>query len=56
MNPILMEGEVGFETDTRLRKIGDGVNRWNDLEYLKAEGIVQEIGNGRCIRLARKPF
>lgn len=34
VNPILMEGEVGFETDTRLRKIGDGVNRWNDLEYL----------------------
>lgn len=45
VNPILMEGEVGFETDTRLRKIGDGVNRWNDLDYLAAENIVNDIGD-----------
>lgn len=54
VNPILMEGEVGFETDTRLRKIGDGVNRWNDLEYLKAEGIVQEIGNSEDVSISQK--
>ena len=53
VNPILMEGEVGFETDTRLRKIGDGVNRWNDLEYLKAEGIVQEIGNSEDVSISQ---
>ena len=54
VNPILMEGEVGFETDTRLRKIGDGVNRWNDLEYLKAEGIVQEIGDSEDVSISQK--
>ena len=45
INPILLEGEVGYEIDTKFRKIGDGVHRWNDLEYLKAENIVQETGN-----------
>lgn len=47
INPILLEGEVGYEIDTKLRKIGDGASRWNDLEYLKAENIVQEIGNSK---------
>ena len=46
INPVLLEGEVGFETDTRLRKIGDGVSRWNELDYLKAEGIVNDLTTG----------
>lgn len=45
INPILMEGEVGFEIDTKLRKIGDGVTAWNNLDYLAAENIVQELGD-----------
>lgn len=53
INPILLEGEVGYEIDTKLRKIGDGVNRWNDLEYLKAEGISQEIGNSQNITMSQ---
>jgi hypothetical protein len=32
-DPILAQGEMGVETDTRLFKIGDGVNNWSDLEY-----------------------
>ena len=32
-NPILAQGEIGIERDTRLIKLGDGVTRWNDLEY-----------------------
>ena len=32
-NPILAQGEIGIETDTRLVKLGDGVNNWNDLGY-----------------------
>lgn len=53
INPILLEGEVGYETDTKLRKIGDGVNRWNDLEYLRAEGIVQEKGNSENLTMSQ---
>lgn len=33
-NPILAVGEPGVETDTGQGKIGDGVNAWNDLDYL----------------------
>ena len=44
-NPILLEGEPGYEIDTKLRKIGDGVNAWNDLPYLAAENVVQELGD-----------
>ena len=29
-NPILYEGEFGFETDTRRYKIGNGIHAWND--------------------------
>lgn len=33
LNPILGEGEPGFETDTGRLKVGDGSTRWLALEY-----------------------
>lgn len=33
-DPILMNGEFGLETDTRLIKVGDGESHWTDLRYL----------------------
>ena len=35
-NPVLHQGEVGWETDTRKAKLGDGTTPWNDLEYAVA--------------------
>lgn len=32
-NPVLALGEPALETDTKLRKIGDGVTAWNSLGY-----------------------
>lgn len=32
-NPLLEDGEAGFETDTGLLKIGDGVTSWTSLPY-----------------------
>lgn len=32
-NPILQDGEVGWEKDTRRAKLGDGFTPWNDLDY-----------------------
>ena len=32
-NPLLSQGEIGFELDTNKIKIGTGVSRWNDLGY-----------------------
>lgn len=32
-DPILLEGELGLETDSKHYKIGDGVTPWNSLSY-----------------------
>lgn len=32
-NPVLAEGELGFETDTQRSKRGDGATPWNDLPF-----------------------
>ena len=39
-NPVLAQGEIGFETDTYKLKIGDGVTEWNSLDY-----FVGDIGS-----------
>lgn len=33
-NPILGDGEPGYETDSRKLKIGDGLSYWNNLPYV----------------------
>jgi hypothetical protein len=33
-NPVLLAGEAGFESDTRLLKIGNGSSAWNSLSYV----------------------
>lgn len=39
-NPVLLKGEMGVETDTRLLKVGDGSTTWVNLPYLnKFEGM-----------------
>ena len=37
-NPILAQGEMGFESDTNQFKIGDGTSSWNDLTYFSGGG------------------
>lgn len=39
-NPILGDGEIGFEKDTKIIKVGDGVTAWNDLTtpYMNKSG------------------
>ena len=34
VNPILRQGEPGFEYDTGKLKIGDGFTPWNNLKYI----------------------
>lgn len=36
-NPVLAEGEAGFETDTNQLKIGNGVDDWSTLDYISAD-------------------
>jgi hypothetical protein len=40
-NPVLAQGEPGFETDTNRLKIGDGLTHWNSLAYLFSGSAVQ---------------
>ena len=42
-NPILLEGEVGYELDTDQYKVGDGVNAWNSLPY-RGDPCLQTLG------------
>lgn len=37
-DPVLLEGEIGFEIDTNKIKIGNGINSWTNLEYLTGSG------------------
>lgn len=39
-NPVLLYGEHGLEKDTGRFKIGNGVSRWNTLEYFIPESEV----------------
>jgi len=32
-NPLLAQGEVGIELDTKRQKVGNGIDQWNDLSY-----------------------
>lgn len=32
-NPVLGEGEIGYETDSKKYKMGDGVSTWNAMTY-----------------------
>jgi hypothetical protein len=43
VNPILLEGEVGIETDTRKQKFGDGTTAWNSLPYDAGSTALQSI-------------
>jgi len=37
-NTVLADREVGWETDTRKAKLGDGVTAWNALPYVVSDG------------------
>lgn len=40
LNPILEDGEPGFELDTGLLKIGNGEDAYNDLPYINGQVAV----------------
>lgn len=42
VNPVLLSGQPGFETDTGKQKIGNGITAWNDLPYT-GEGAASAV-------------
>jgi len=39
VNPVLGAGEMGFESDTRKFKFGNGTTNWNAMPYASAGGV-----------------
>ncbi|MBQ3396798.1 MAG: hypothetical protein IJG34_10215 [Synergistaceae bacterium] len=37
LNPVLLKGELGIESDTQRIKIGNGKTAWSDLSYIDSE-------------------
>lgn len=37
-NPVLLEGELGLEKVTNKLKAGNGINGWNNLDYITGGG------------------
>ena len=52
-DPTLSSGEIGFETDTGLFKIGNGSDAWTVLDYAGAGG---EPVNSESLILAAQIF
>lgn len=52
-NPILLEGEKGYELDTDQYKLGDGIHAWNDLPYRGAP-CLQQKGTSTTTPMSQK--
>lgn len=46
LNPTLLAGEVGFETDTKKMKVGDGTTAWTSLSYTATDGDISGVTAG----------
>lgn len=42
-NPLLLAGEVIYESDTGKSKLGDGTKHWNELSYADATVVVDDL-------------
>jgi len=45
-NPVLLSGQIGYETDTKYFKIGDGSTAYNSLSYQPQYGKVAPLPQG----------
>lgn len=45
-NTVLAAGEIGFETDTKKMKVGDGSTAWNSLGYTVTDGDISAVTAG----------
>lgn len=45
-NPTLNSGEIGFESDTKKMKVGDGSTAWTSLAYTATDGDISGVTAG----------
>lgn len=55
VNPVLAQGEIGIEDDTRKFKFGDGTTAWADLPYASSESSDGAGGTSNYNDLTNKP-
>jgi hypothetical protein len=55
-NPVIPDGQVVYETDTGLCKIGDGVTAWTSLRYVTVRANDMTTGTLDVARQAIHPF
>lgn len=46
-DPILLEGEVGIELDSLYFKVGDGINKYSTLDYVRT--LISQDANNRLV-------
>ncbi len=51
LNPLLLAGEQGYESDTGKHKIGDGYSRWVKLDYYLPEANVRALIEEALLRV-----
>ena len=44
VNPVLAQGEFGYESDTESLKVGDGTTSWNALAYISSVAAASGAG------------
>lgn len=51
-NPILLEGEVGYELDTDQYKVGNGQDAWNSLPY-RGDPCLDQMGTSKTTPMSQ---
>ena len=51
-NPVLYEGELAFETDTKILKIGDGASQYNNVSTLSTPDLIDLTSISVCTNTA----
>ncbi len=52
INPVLLQGEVGYELDSDQYKLGDGIHTWNELPY-RGDPCLQQTGNSKTSSMSQ---
>ena len=56
VNPVLADGEIGYEKDTKQIKVGDGTTAWSSLQYGGIQGPQGESGDIATMHAAIMSF